>query len=239
MTVLLTNDDGIAAAGLGALETALKRLGYEVVVVAPAVEQSMCGHRITIHSAIKVMTVGSTRFAVSGTPADCVRVALFGLGIRPQLVCSGINHGGNLGQDIHISGTCAAAREAAYHGVPALAFSHYLLRDMEVNWQRMSSWLEELLPSLISEAAETRGAFMNINLPHLPPGDDQCPPIVRTTAARQPLPVVFEKQADLLDPSVSHFQYSARYADRGQDSGSDVEVVFGGKVSVAVTQIHP
>ena len=238
MKVLLTNDDGVNAAGLGALEEACLAAGYEVHVVAPAVEQSMCGHRITTHSAISVTQLDAQRFAVGGTPADCVRIGLFALGIKPDAVLSGVNHGGNLGQDIHISGTCAAAREAAYHGFPAMAFSHYLIRDLAVDWARLASWIRQLLPMLVSESKALRDAFLNVNFPHLPPGKALCPEVLRTQVARSPLPVAFERQGDLLDASVSHFQYSARYADRGQDDGSDVRVVFGGGVSICPIGIH-
>lgn len=238
MKVLLTNDDGVGAAGLGALEAACRGAGHEVWVVAPAVEQSMCGHRITTHGEISVTKLGGQRFSVGGTPADCVRMGLFGLGLKPDAVFSGVNHGGNLGQDIHISGTCAAAREAAYHGVPAVAFSHYLVRELAVDWDRVSGWIEALLPGLADEASRLRGAFVNVNFPHLPPGAADCPEVKRTKAARSPLPVAFECRADALDARRSYFHYAARYADRAQDEGSDVQVVFGGRVSVCQVGIH-
>lgn len=239
MKVLLTNDDGVDAAGLAALKAAFEALGHEAWVVAPAVEQSMCGHRLTTHSPLSVTQLGERRFSVTGTPADCVRVGLFALSINPDVVCSGVNHGGNLGQDIHVSGTCAAAREAAYHGVSALAFSHYLVRDLEVDWQRTSRWIAALWPELSAQLPALKDAFLNVNFPHLPPGDAPLPEVVRTQVARSPLPVAFEQQGDLLDGRVAHFQYSARYADRGQDAGSDVQVVFGGRVSVGQIGIHP
>ncbi len=238
MKVLLTNDDGVDAAGLSALEAACRVAGHEVWVVAPAVEQSMCGHRITTHAEVPVTQLDPQRFAVGGTPADCVRIGLFGLDLKPDAVFSGVNHGGNLGQDIHISGTCAAAREATYHGVPAVAFSHYLVRDLAVDWDRVSGWIGELLPALAEEACRLSGAFVNVNFPHLPAGAAGCPEVRRTQAARSPLPVAFERRGDALDERRAHFHYSARYADRAQDEGSDVQVVFGGRVSVCQVGIH-
>ncbi len=115
MHFLLTNDDGIDAPGLAALEAAVRSLpGAQVSIVAPDSERSLCGHRVTTHQPIYVSPRGEGRYSTSGTPADCVRVALFGLGIRPDFVLSGVNAGGNMGQDLPISGTTASAREAAY-----------------------------------------------------------------------------------------------------------------------------
>ena len=111
---LLTNDDGIDAPGLAALERCARLIpDARVSVIAPVREHSMCGHRLTTHSPLRVERRGDDRWAVDGTPADCVRLALFALGIRPDWVLSGVNAGGNLGQDIHVSGTCAAARTTA------------------------------------------------------------------------------------------------------------------------------
>jgi len=141
MHVLLTNDDGIAAPGLLALENAVQQLGWQFTVVAPATEQSQCGHRVTTHQHLRVEALGKNRHAVHGTPADCVRLALFALEVKPDLVLSGVNAGGNLGQDIVISGTVAAAREAAYHGIRSMALSHYMIRELVLDWQRTAAWM--------------------------------------------------------------------------------------------------
>ncbi|MFZ2277396.1 MAG: 5'/3'-nucleotidase SurE [Prosthecobacter sp.] len=145
MHVLLTNDDGISAPGLQALENAMQQLGWNYTIVAPATEQSQCGHRVTTHQHLKVETLGENRHAVHGTPADCVRLALFALDLKPDLVLSGVNAGGNMGQDIVISGTVAAAREAAYHGFRSMALSHYLIRELTVDWQRTAAWMAEIV----------------------------------------------------------------------------------------------
>ncbi|MBL9115898.1 MAG: 5'/3'-nucleotidase SurE [Verrucomicrobiaceae bacterium] len=229
MHLLLTNDDGIEAPGLLALEQVCRTLGHRVSVVAPASEQSMCGHRVTTYSPIKVASITADRWAVSGTPADCVRIALFGLGLTPDAVFSGINAGGNLGQDIYISGTCAGAREAAYYGVRAAAFSHYLVRDLAVNWSQIQSWLPELTTRVLAQNT-SRGAWTNINFPHLPGENVPLPDIRTTTPEARPLGVSYDvTPAEALD--CHSFQYSARYADRPRTPGSDVDVVFGGAIS--------
>ena len=121
--LLVTNDDGIHAAGLAALAAALEELG-EVHVVAPEREQSACGHALTLHRPLRVDRVRDRWFAANGTPSDCVNLAVLGfLPERPVLIVSGINHGGNLGDDVTYSGTVSAAMEGTLLGVPSIAVS--------------------------------------------------------------------------------------------------------------------
>jgi len=124
--ILLTNDDGIRAAGLSALETALSSLGH-ITTVAPDREMSANSHRITVHlQAPHYYSAGKNRFAVEGSPADCVILACDRiLKQLPALVISGVNHGLNLGGDINYSGTVSAAFEAALQGLPAIAVSSF------------------------------------------------------------------------------------------------------------------
>jgi 5'-nucleotidase len=121
--ILVTNDDGAHAAGLAALAAALEPLG-EVYVVAPDREQSAVGHALTLHRPLRVEQLGERRFAVNGTPSDCVNLAVLGfVPDRPVLVVSGINHGSNLGDDVTYSGTVSAAMEGTLLGVPSIAVS--------------------------------------------------------------------------------------------------------------------
>ena len=123
--VLITNDDGIHAEGLKALEAGLAGVG-EVFVVAPEREMSATGQAISIHLPLRVRALDERHYAVSGTPADAVILALHQLlTSKPHLVVSGINQGGNLGENVIYSGTVAGALEATLHGVPAIA----ILRD--------------------------------------------------------------------------------------------------------------
>lgn len=232
MRVLITNDDGIDAPGLRSLENAVLALGWQPIIVAPAREHSQCGHRVTTHQPIKVDSESPSRHAVHGTPADCVRIALFALDIRPDLVLSGVNSGGNMGQDVFISGTVAAAREAAYHGIRAAAFSHYMIRELAVDWDRTSIWIAEVMQDAVSRE-QAQGAFWNINLPHLPPGQDDLPQRVICPPARSPLNVAYSRH----DSEELHFAYSAAYASRPRDPGSDVDVCFGGKIAISLLQV--
>jgi 5'-nucleotidase len=231
MTILLTNDDGIDAQGLLALQNAALSLPFaRVIIVAPASEQSQCGHRVTTHQPLITESRGPDRYAVHGTPADCVRVALFGLNLKPDLVLSGINHGGNMGQDLVISGTVAAAREAAYHGLPAIALSHYLIRDLPIDWTRITTWTTHLL-NLIPAHTIAPGTFHNINFPHLPPGSETLPQIIPTQPARSPLNVAFATSQPQGTPNITEFFYTAPYSTRPQDPGSDVQATFSNHIS--------
>lgn len=229
MHVLLTNDDGISAPGLQALENAVKHLGWDYSIVAPTTEQSQCGHRVTTHQALKVEARGEDRHAVHGTPADCVRLALFALDLKPDLVLSGVNAGGNLGQDIVISGTVAAAREAAYHGIRSMALSHYMIRELKVDWERTAVWMAEIVAERHAQE-HLHSTFWNINLPHLPAGSAELPPRVICHPARSPLNVSYRKADE-------GYTYDASYASRPRDPGSDVEACFGGSVAVTLLRV--
>src|SRR3989454_4620877 len=121
--VVLTNDDGVHAPGLAALERALAELG-DVYVLAPEREQSACGHALTLHRPLRVDRLGERRFAVNGTPSDCVNLGVLGfLPERPVLVVARVNHGTNLRDDVTDSRTVSAAMEGTLLGVPSVAVS--------------------------------------------------------------------------------------------------------------------
>jgi 5'-nucleotidase len=121
--ILVSNDDGIHSAGLAALATALEPIG-EVVVFAPDREQSACSHALTLHRPLRIDEVQPGRFAVDGTPTDCVNLAVNAiLKGRPSLLVSGINRGANLGDDVTYSGTVSAAMEGTLLGIPSIAMS--------------------------------------------------------------------------------------------------------------------
>lgn len=123
ITILLTNDDGIHSPGIEALAQALGTLGT-VWTVAPLHEQSAVGHSLTLHRPLRVHELGEKKLAVDGTPTDCVCVATHSLLARkPDLLVSGINRGGNMGDDITYSGTVSAAWEGTLLGIPSFAIS--------------------------------------------------------------------------------------------------------------------
>jgi 5'-nucleotidase len=130
--ILVSNDDGVDAPGNVALREGLLRIA-DVITVAPRYEQSAKSHAISLHTTLRHLRIADNVHAIEGTPADCVYVALYRpdfLPRWPDLVVSGINHGANLGADVHYSGTVAAARESALRGIPSIAFSLLPRGDM-------------------------------------------------------------------------------------------------------------
>ncbi|MBW1830967.1 MAG: 5'/3'-nucleotidase SurE [Deltaproteobacteria bacterium] len=165
--ILVSNDDGVAAVGIVALREALAGFA-DVYTVAPQLEQSAKSHSITLHHPLRFHEVEPRVWAVDGTPADCVYVAFFLADLlprRPDLVVSGINHGPNLGNDVHYSGTVAAAREGTLRGVPSIAFSNSS-SDMEGAAQYAKRFCKQLLGTT---APEGQAVLLNVNFPPVPP----------------------------------------------------------------------
>lgn len=236
MHFLLTNDDGIHAPGLAALARAIGVIeGATFTIVAPATEQSECGHRLTTRAPLLLQQLAENQYSLNGSPADCTRVALHHLNLRPDWVLAGINSGGNMGQDLPVSGTVAAVREATYHGVRAAAFSHYLIREIGMDWPRASRWVAELIHTRLLGSAHVPGQFFNFNLPHHPPGAMPMPEVIPSSPARSPLPVVYAPMP--VGDGQTQLIYGGRYSDRNADALSDVETCFGGNISMSVLQL--
>lgn len=170
--MLLSNDDGADAPGLCALASALDADNrHEIWVVAPTSERSAQSHSLTMHKPLRAHHKGERRWAVSGTPADCVYVALHHLmrASPPDLVLSGINYGSNLGADVHYSGTVAAAREACLHGIRSIAVSLHRPPDdpeQEMRWETAIHVVRRLLDAWTESP---KGVFLNVNVPNVLP----------------------------------------------------------------------
>ncbi len=182
MRVLLTNDDGIGAAGLQALRRALLEIdGIELHVIAPDSNRSATARSITTRSPLWVEEVsfddGTVGYATDGTPVDCVRFAQLGLlGDPPELIVSGINHGSNLGDDVTYSGTVAAALEGIVLGIPAIAVSQQSVgREMgflpgrEFDFS-VSAPLTAALTRIVGDGHLPEGTLLNVNCPGAIPG---------------------------------------------------------------------
>ncbi|MES2637994.1 MAG: 5'/3'-nucleotidase SurE [Myxococcota bacterium] len=166
MLILLSNDDGIEAAGLSALEAAMADLG-EVWTVAPATEQSAKSHSLTMHEPLRVAQHGERRFSVSGTPADSVYIAAHHLLPRkPDLVVSGINRGSNLSNDVMYSGTVAAAREAASFDIPSIAVSLWV-SGAAPHWDTAQRIARDVVMETMRQKLPP-GVLLNVNVPDLP-----------------------------------------------------------------------
>lgn len=164
--ILLTNDDGIDAPGLKVLERIARRLSEDLWVVAPSVEQSGVSHSLTLRLPLRIHRRSQRRYAIDGSPTDCVLVAISELmkDHPPDLVLSGVNRGGNLGDDVTYSGTIAAAMEATILGVPAIALSQLYRWDHPVKWKTGEHFATGLIGRLTG-LGWSSGVFMNVNFP--------------------------------------------------------------------------
>lgn len=227
MKLLLSNDDGIDAIGLQALTEVAREFG-EVVVFAPAGAQSGVSHAVTFERPVRLEPRGARCFAVHGTPADCARLGLLSVAPDACWVLSGINHGGNLGADIHYSGTVAAVREAVLHGWPGIAFSHYLRDGVALNWPRAARWTARVLADLFLRPVE-RGLFYNVNFPHL---TDDAPEPEAVFCPLDPNPIALNYRRE----NNGDHHHNGLYRDRALKPGADVDICFRG--NIAVTELR-
>ena len=166
--VLLTNDDGIRSPGIHILEKVLAPLAREVWTVAPEREQSAAGHSLTLRRPLRMHKLGPRRFAVDGTPTDCVLLAAREImrAAPPDLVISGVNRGGNIADDITYSGTIAAAMEATLLGIPAIALSQVCDDRHKIKWATAEHWLPDVLKRIL-RVRWPLNVLINVNFPDL------------------------------------------------------------------------
>jgi len=170
--ILVTNDDGIAAHGLVVLENIARALSDDIWVCAPEQEQSGASHSLSLHLPVRLRKLAEKRFAVSGTPTDCVLLALqqaVPVNEKPvKIVLSGVNYGSNAADDVTYSGTVAAAMEGTILGVPSIALSQLVEDGTEPYWETAQTHAPDLIKKLVA-AGWPRNTLININFPHCPP----------------------------------------------------------------------
>ena len=166
MNILISNDDGVLAQGLGILAEACSTLG-KVTVVAPDREQSGTSHSLTLHRPLRATRRTDGAYQVDGTPTDCVLLALGALmPDKPDFVISGVNHGPNMGEDVLYSGTVAAAMEGLAAGIPSVAVSFGSF-DLE-HLESYRSRLQRLLADVLAVSDFPKETLLNVNLPPVP-----------------------------------------------------------------------
>jgi 5'-nucleotidase len=168
--ILVTNDDGVRAPGLKVLIRIARALSKDVWVVAPEHEQSATSHSLTLRRPLRARRMGPRRFAVDGTPTDCVLVALHRLiDDKPaDLVLSGVNHGANLGEDVTYSGTIAAAMEGALLGVRSIALSQMRDSNGVIHWSTPERYAPEIIRKLVA-LPWPADVLVNVNFPPCTP----------------------------------------------------------------------
>lgn len=197
--ILISNDDGIFALGVRTLANTLAQGGHQVTVVCPDRERSATGHGLTLHQPIRAKKVDSVfdsdviAWSCSGTPADCVKFALSAvMKTKPDFVCSGINHGPNLGTDVLYSGTVSAAMEGVLEGIPSMAFS--LASFSALEFQPAADFALKLVKKM-NKANYPKPPLLSINIPPI-----STESIAGAVVTRQGLRRYIEKFAQRLDP---------------------------------------
>ena len=222
--ILITNDDGIHSDGLIKLEEALKELG-DVYVVAPASEMSGASHSLTLARPLRIRKMDDRHWSIDGTPTDCVTLALNKIlneNERPHICVSGINHGGNLGDDASYSGTVAGALEAAILGVPSIALS--LVARENYDFTEAAAFAVVAARKVLEEGLPD-GTLLNINLP---PGEIKGVKVTRQ-GIKNARPVITEH----IDPrGKAYFWIGEEYFNANAVEGTDYHAVKSGYVSV-------
>jgi 5'-nucleotidase len=233
--ILLTNDDGIYAQGLQTLYNEIKDLG-EVLVVAPATEQSAVGHAITLSAPLRVWKYSrdgyNSAYAVGGTPADCVKIAYWVLlkeERKPSIVISGINPGSNTGINAIYSGTVSAATEGAILGIPSFAISLATVKDPDFTFA--AKFAKKLILKILKRDLP-KGVYLNVNIPAVP--EQEISGVVITTQGRA---VYHERYEMRHDPhGRAYYWLTGEKVNVEKDERVDDRAILQNKVSI--TPIH-
>ncbi len=227
--VLISNDDGIDAPGIKLLEKIVRPLAAEVWVVAPETEQSGAAHSLTLHHPLRIRKASKWRYAVDGTPTDCVLLGINELmkDYRPDIVLSGINRGGNIGEDVTYSGTVAAAMEATLLGLPAIAISLVIESGGTPKWETARHWIPEMLQRLMANPWPPN-VLINVNIPDVVAGE-----VTGMEVCRQGRRKIGSELTSRRDPRGRAYYWIGpqREEDRYQ-KGTDLRAVNHGAISV-------
>lgn len=227
--ILISNDDGIQAAGIQVLERIARTLSDDVWVVAPETEQSAASHSLTIHRPLRLRPAGEKRYTVDGTPTDCVLLAINHIlkDHKPTLVLSGVNHGSNIGEDVTYSGTIAAAMEATLLGVPAIALSQHIAMGTPPDWTTAERWGPEVIRKAVS-VAWPKNVLMNVNFPATGPDGVSGIQVVRHGKRK-----IGDELFERTDPRGRPYIWiGALRGETDVAEDTDIHVVFNGGISV-------
>lgn len=230
--ILVTNDDGINAPGLKVLERVARSLSRDVWVVAPEIEQSGAAHSLTLRRPLQVRRLSARRYAVDGTPTDCVLLAVNHIirRRRPDLVLSGVNRGGNLGEDVTYSGTIAAAMEATLLDIPAIALSQ-MRQGLTARWHTAETYAPDIIRKLTS-VRWPAGVLMNVNFPHVGAGE-----VAGTRPVAQGRRAASIAVVQATDPVGRPYLWIGDFtSDDALDQDTDLAAVRAG--AIAVTPLH-
>lgn len=237
MRLLLTNDDGIHAEGLASLERIARILSDDVWIVAPELEQSGASRALTLADPLRVRKLDPRRFAINGTPTDCVMMAIRNLveGDMPDLVLSGVNRGQNIAEDVTMSGTVAGAIEGMALGVPSIALSQSMLAfhdEVIAHWETAEHFAPGIIKRLLS-IGWPKDVIININFPSRPP--ELVTTVDVTRQGFRDLHIrKAEKRTDLRGRDYYWMGFDGKLSSPAE--GTDLRAIYDGRISV--TPLH-
>ncbi len=237
MRILVTNDDGINAEGLAALERIARQLSDDVWIAAPEHEQSGASRALTLSEPLRVRKLDARRWAITGTPTDCVMLAVEELikDQRPDLVLSGVNRGHNTAEDVTMSGTVAGAIQGMALGVPSMALSQSLAvfhDDVVAHYETAEAYAPGIIERLL-EAGWPKDVVINLNFPNRPPDEVEAVEVTRQ-GFRDIHNMKAEKRTDLRGRDYYWMGFTARRPAVAE--GTDLAAVLAGRISV--TPLH-
>jgi 5'-nucleotidase len=228
--IVVTNDDGIHARGLRALADAMRQIG-KVTIIAPLAERSAAAQSLTLRQPVYWETIADGEHAIEGTPADAMIVGFTTMlkEDKADIVVSGINRGGNLGENVHYSGTVGAAKEAAVHATPGIAFS-VVFRKLEIDYRPAAEFAKRLVPLVLKQGLPP-GVVLNVNVPQEWNGGP-----VRIT--RQSPKVTRTLLQPGIDPRGRHYYWISEEKLAGEiEPGTDHAAIQEGAVSITPLQL--
>jgi 5'-nucleotidase len=233
LTILLSNDDGIHAPGLKALEKIAHALSDDIWIVAPATEQSGTAHSLTLHKPLRCRELDPKKYAVEGTPTDCILMAVEMImkGNKPDLILSGVNAGSNMGEDVNYSGTVAAAMEGVSFNIPSIAMSQSLEYGSPIKWQTAIDHAPDVIRKLLDTGWPT-DILLNMNFPNVVSKSVEGVEVTRQ-GSRPPYKSVIRN----MDPRGKEYFWIGAVPEKvGLIEGTDLAVVHNRKISI--TPLH-
>jgi 5'-nucleotidase len=247
MKVLLSNDDGIEAAGLSLLEDVVREFfdnnvrdesNVDIMVVAPDSDKSGSGHSLTLKRPLRLTEHDARHFSVNGTPTDCVMMAVRHIvDEKPDLMLSGVNSDANVAEDLMYSGTVAAAAEACLHGIPAIAMSQGVDKSGCINWDVARTHAPAVLGRIVGKFEFPKGVFLNINFPYGNAGDVKG---VRITSQGER--AIKDHVIQSIDPRGNPYFWIGpadyRKNDNHSDMATDLWAVHNGYISITPISLN-
>jgi 5'-nucleotidase len=230
----LTNDDGINAPGMKVMQRIASALSDDVWVVAPETEHSGAGHSLTLTAPLRLRKISTRKFAVRGTPTDCVMMAINQVMAEkpPDLLLSGVNRGANMGEDVTYSGTIAAAMEGTLVGVPSIALSQSFANRKVMHWATAEKHAGGIIRRLVA-LGWSREVLMNVNFPDVLPNEVQGIEVCRQ-GRRDFSALNIEQRIDAREQP--YYWIGFRPIQGTPKTGTDLAVTEAGRI--AITPLH-